>query len=276
MFGVVESMKKETDDKNYKKRFEKGFKLLCGSKSTYQVWSDCMALFAITLANQSTLPMTKSEQFKEVWDKREKEYLRIINNYSKKEQKLFPQMFALIVEELEERPNQDLLGELYMRLQISNKNAGQFFTPYSVCEAMTAVTFDRKELGKTVHKQGYASVYDCACGAGATLIAASEVVKGMFKKYNYQNHIYFVGQDIDSLCVHMCYIQLSLHGLAGYVIHDNTLTKPSPVLPDDLEKIWFTPVWFTDVWTMRRLMHGQDILGRRCSNKNGVESVKSI
>ena len=262
MFGVVESMKKETDDKNYKKRFEKGFKLLCGSKSTYQVWSDCMALFAITLANQSTLPMTKSEQFKEVWCKREKEYLRIINNYSKKEQKLFPQMFALIVEELEERPNQDLLGELYMMLQISNKNAGQFFTPYDICEMMSKLTFDRKELGKTVHKKGYANVYDCACGAGATLISASEQCKEMFKKYNYQNHVYFVGQDIDIICVHMCYIQLSLHGLAGYVIHDNSLIKPEPKLPEDLEKIWFTPMWFTDVWTMRRFFHNQDILGR--------------
>ena len=139
---------KKSENKNYKKRFEKGFKLLCSSKSPYQVWSDCMALFAITLANQSILPMTNLEQFKEIWDKREKEYLRIINNYSKKEQKLFPQMFALIVEELEERPNQDLLGELYMMLQIHNKNAGQFFTPYSVCEAMSKLTFDRKELGK--------------------------------------------------------------------------------------------------------------------------------
>lgn len=141
-------MKKKTEDRNYKKRFEKGFKMLCGSKSTYQVWSDCMALFAITLANQSILPMTKSKQFKDIWDKREKEYMRIINNYSKKEQKLFPQMFALIVEELEERPNQDLLGELYMMLQISNKNAGQFFTPYNICEVMSKLTFDRKELGK--------------------------------------------------------------------------------------------------------------------------------
>ena len=255
-------MKKKTDDRNYKKRFEKGFKMLCDSKSTYQVWSDCMALFAITLANTSILPLAGNEPFKTVYEKREHEYLRIINSYQKEKQKLFPQMFALLVEELEERPKQDLLGELYMMLQISNKNAGQFFTPYDVCELMSKVTFDRKELGRTVHKQGYASVYDCACGAGATLISASEQCKEMFKKYNYQNHVYFVGQDIDITCVHMCYIQLSLHGLAGYVIHDNTLIKPSPVLPDDLEKIWFTSVWFTDTWTMRRLMHGQDILGR--------------
>ena len=254
-------MKKE-ENRNYKQRFMNGFKMLCNSKSPYTVWSDCMALFAITVANTSILPLAKEEPFKSVYTGREKEYLRIINSYEKIEQKLFPQMFALLVEELEERPNQDLLGELYMMLQISNKNAGQFFTPYDVCEEMSNLTINRKELGKTVHKKGYASIYDHTCGAGATLISASETCKEMFHKYNYQNHVYFVGQDIDITCVHMCYIQLSLNGLAGYVIHDNSLIKPEPVLPDDFEKIWFTPMWFNNVWTIRRLFHGHDILGR--------------
>ena len=33
-------------------------------------------------------------------------------------------------------------------------------------------------------------------------------------------------------------------------------------IPDDFEKIWFTPMWFSRAWTMRRLFHNQDILGR--------------
>ena len=255
-------MVKELKETNYKKRFINGFQILCRSRHSYTVWSDCMALFGLSIANSSICMLKEKEPFKSVYMKREKEYLNIINRYNKKEQKLFPQMFALIVEELEQNPNQDLLGELYMLLNISNKNAGQFFTPYDVCKVMSGVTFNRKELGKTVHKKGYVSVYDCACGAGATLISASEQCKEMFKKYNYQNHVYFVGQDIDITCVYMCYIQLALHGLAGYVIHGNTLMKPEPELPKDLGNIYFTPIWFSDVWTMRRLFHNQDILGR--------------
>lgn len=255
-------MKVDTNS-DYKKRFMNGFKKLCNSKSPYTVWGDCMDLFAITLANTSILPLSKEEPFKSVYTEREKEYMRIINNYDKKEQKLFPQMFALLVEELEHRPNQDLLGSLFMELEISNKHAGQFFTPYSVCEAMANVLIERKQLGKTVHKQGYTSIYDATCGAGATLISASELCKSMFHKYNYQNHVYFVGQDIDITCVHMCYIQLALHNLAGYVIHGNTLTKPEPVLPEDIGTIWLTPMWFSEVWTLRRFFHNQDILGRR-------------
>lgn len=260
-------MKKKTIDNDCKKRFMNGFKMLCNRKSPYTVWSDCIALFAITLANTSILPLAKEEPFKSVYTGREKEYLRIINSYEKKEQKLFPQMFALLVEELELHPNQDLLGSLFMELEISNKHAGQFFTPYSVCEAMANVLIERKQLGKTVHKKGYTSIYDPTCGAGATLISASEICKSMFKKYNYQNHIMFVGQDIDITCVQMCYIQLSLHGLSGYVVHGNTLTEPEVT---DLHRIWFTPMYFSNVWTMRRLFHGQDILGReRKQKENG-------
>ena len=256
-------MAEKVEDKNYKKRFMNGFKMLCNSKSPYTVWDDCMALFAITLANTSILPLAKEEPFKSTYEYREKEYMRIINSYDKKEQKLFPQMFALLIEELYHRPNQDLLGSLFMELEISNKHAGQFFTPYSICEAMANVLIERKQLGKTVHKEGYASIYDPTCGAGATLVSASEICKSMFKKYNYQNHLMFIGQDIDITCVHMCYIQLSLHNLAGYVIHGNTLTKSEPVLPEDINSIWFTPMWFSDVWTFRRLFHNQDILGRK-------------
>lgn len=82
-------MKKKTDDRNYKKRFEKGFKMLCSSKSTYQVWSDCMALFAITLANQSILPMTKDKRFKEIWDKREKKIFKNHQQLFKERTKTF-------------------------------------------------------------------------------------------------------------------------------------------------------------------------------------------
>ena len=64
-------MKKETVDKDYKKRFEKGFKMLCNSKSLHTVWSDCMALFAITLANTYILPLAKEEPFKIIYTKRE-------------------------------------------------------------------------------------------------------------------------------------------------------------------------------------------------------------
>lgn len=254
-------MKKE-ENKNYKQRFMNGFKMLVHTKSPYKVWDDLMLLYAIEIANTTMRPLKNSEPFKGVWEEREKQYIETIKTYTKKEQKIISQMFTMLVLELEKNPNQDLLGSLYMVLEISNKNNGQFFTPYSVCELMSNVTIDKKRLTKQIKQDGYISLNDCACGAGATLISATEQCKSMFKRLNYQNHIMIVAQDIDIICVHMCYIQLSLHGMAGYVIHGNTLTEP---VITDLHRIWFTPMWFSQVWTMRRLFHNQDILG------NGVK-----
>lgn len=250
-------MKKE--NRSYKERLKDGFKLLLGKRSPYKVWSDLMLLYAIEIANTTTRPLRNQEPFKSVWNEREKQYIETIKTYNKKEQKIISQIFTMLVLELDKNPNQDLLGEMYMALEISNKNSGQFFTPYSVCELMSGITIERKTLGKQLKQNGYITISDCSCGGGATLISAVENCKSMFKKLNYQNHIMVVGQDIDITCVHMCYIQLSLHGMAGYVIQGNTLTEP---VITDLHRIWFTPMYFSEVWTMRRLFHNQDILGR--------------
>lgn len=262
-------VKQKQEDRDYKKRFLNGFKILTRSRNMYEVWSDAMYLFATGIANPTILSMRNIKPFDDVWQEREQEYLRIINKYTKKEQKLFPQMLALLVEELEKNPNQDLLGEIYMTAGISSKDKGQFFTPYNVCDLMSRVTFDRKKLGKQVHKEGYASVYDPACGAGATLIAAINVCREMFKKLNFQNHVMFIAQDVDRTVANMCYIQLSLQGVAGYVVIGNTFTEP---VVTDLHRIWFTPMWFNDVWTMRRLFHGQDVLGREIKRKDEKQS----
>ena len=57
----------------------------------------------------------------------------------------------------------------------------------------------------------------------------------------------------------MCYIQLSLLGVAGYIKIANTLTEPMDS-KDTLEKYWFTPIYFSGVWTVRRLLKGKMLL----------------
>ena len=49
----------------------------------------------------------------------------------------------------------------------------------------------------------------------------------------------------------MCYIQLSLLGVAAYIKVGNSLTEPM-VENDSTENYWFTPIYFSDVWVMRR------------------------
>lgn len=131
-------------------------------------------------------------------------------------------MLAIIVEALERNPEQDFLGAMYMQLNLGNHWKGQFFTPYCVCKMMSEITCE--DVDSHIEKQGYLSICDPACGAGATLIAAANTMKKC--KHNFQNHVVFVAQDIDRITGMMCYIQLSLLGCAGYVCIANTITNP--------------------------------------------------
>ena len=68
---------------------------------------------------------------------------------------------------------------------------------------------------------------------------------------NFQNHVLVSAQDIDELVALMCYLQISLLGVAGYVKVGNSLTDP--ITSDDtLENYWFTPMYFSDIWETRR------------------------
>lgn len=188
-------------------------------------------------------------------DKREALYLEIIKKYNKQEQEVFPELAAQTVLALEENPEQDFLGSIFMSLNLGDEHNGQIFTPYHVCELMAEMTMD--DVIKKVEQDGYISINDPCCGAGATLIAGIHAAKKQLEKanQNYQNHLLIVAQDIDETVALMCYIQLALLGVAGYVKVGNSLTEPMTD-NDNKENYWFTPMYFSNVWVLRRIFGG--------------------
>lgn len=63
-------------------------------------------------------------------------------------------------------------------------------------------------LKSVLEHKGYICLAEPACGAGGMCIAAAET---LFKQgINYQECLHITAQDIDPLCVHMTYVQLSL------------------------------------------------------------------
>ena len=194
------------------KEFLDEFQKLCYSRSSWQVWADLMAAMACSISNVA-------DRSPEHYESREKEYAQCIERLGSVE--IPAKMLAIIVEALERNPEQDFLGEMYMQLNLGNHWKGQFFTPYCVCKMMSEITCE--DVDSHIEKQGYLSICDPACGAGATLIAAANTMKKC--KHNFQNHVVFVAQDIDRITGMMCYIQLSLLGCAGYVCIANTITK---------------------------------------------------
>lgn len=239
-------MKKSEIIQGTEKEFMEVFKQLCSSRSSWQVWADLMSAIACCLSNVL-------DRAPKHYEYREKEYEQCIKRLGSVEAPA--KILAIITMALENNPEQDFLGKMYMSLNLGNHWKGQYFTPYNVCKAMSEMTCGN--LDDQIEKSGYISVCDPACGAGATLIAAVNSMKR--SKYNFQNHVLFVGQDIDRITGMMCYIQLSLLGCAGYVCIGNTITNPltGPVLfPQEKEgqELWMTPMFYTPVWETRRVI----------------------
>lgn len=215
--------------------------------SRWTVWSDFILMSACTL---SLLDIENRE-----------ERIQMCNNtaakYTASEMDDFRTMFGEVVQALEDNPDQDFLGELFMALELSNEAVGQFFTPYSVCALMAKMQC--VDIVERVKEKGYLSVNDPAVGAGALLIAFANECRA--QGVNYQNHILFVAQDIDYVAAMMCYIQISLLGCAGYVIVGNTLTTP-PTEPLSNQNVWYTPMYFCDLWQWRRIIKAFGVLQR--------------
>lgn len=222
---------------------------------TWEVWRDFIVMFATALSNAVD---------KVHCEKREQSYMLIVKKYTKQELALFPELCAMTVKALEVDRDRDFLGEMYMALNLGNHWTGQFFTPYSICKAMTMMTGG--DFVSQIQNKGCIEVNDPACGAGATLIAFANVAQLQLTEagYNFQNHILFTAQDIDMITGLMCYIQLSLLGCAGYVKIDNTLAHPMSAdeAMKELSKpescYWYTPMYFSDIWHYRRVCKAID------------------
>lgn len=235
-----------TRNNEYYQEFRNKFRQLLSSKCRpIDIWRDFIVMSACAMSNT----VDKSH-----YDEREKRYLEIINKYEKSQQHIFPELYADVVMALDENPEQDFLGEMFMDLRLDYEELKQIFTPYHVCQLMADVTMDN--LVEQVNEQGYVSINDCCCGAGATLIAAINSARRKLEDagLNFQNHILVIGQDIEELVALMCYIQISLLGVAGYVKVGNSLTEPM-TSGDSMENYWFTPMYFSDVWHTRRMIN---------------------
>ena len=230
----------------YCQEFRSKFQQLLSPRSRpIDIWRDFIVMSACAMSNT----VDKSH-----YDEREKRYLETINKYEKSQQHIFPELYADVVMALDENPEQDFLGRMFMDLHLDYEELKQIFTPYHVCQLMADVTMG--DLVQQVEEQGYVSINDCCCGAGANLIAAINSARHMLEDagLNFQNHILVIGQDIEELVALMCYIQISLLGVAGYIKVGNALTEPM-TSDDSMENYWFTPMYFSDVWHTRRMIH---------------------
>lgn len=198
--------------------------------------SDIFECGAIALSNKVDLTQAA---------KREERYLQIIKSYQPQERELIADIFGKILALLssvvyDDGVFDDYLGDLFMRCNQGEKQAGQFFTPYHVSRFMAeiAVTDDKIRNGEIL------TINDCCCGGGGMLIAALDVLKNRYG-VNYAHDCFIDAGDIDERCVHMTYLQLSLAGVPAIVKHQDALSRK-------LWGIWKTPAYLFQYFRFRK------------------------
>lgn len=199
--------------------------------SHWQVFSDFMELSAISLSNA----VDWSQR-----DGREARYMEVIDRYSKEEVARFPQMLAELVMAMEAGAA-DVLGDVFMEMELASKWHGQFFTPMSVCRMMAKMMVDDR-MRELIAERGFIRANEPACGGGAMVIALADEMRQA--GINYQRHLHVVAQDVEFKAVCMAYVQLSLLHVPAVVIHGNTLTV-------ETRSQWLTPAHVIGGWRYR-------------------------
>ena len=99
------------------KEFLDVFNRLCYSRSSWQVWADLISAIACTLSNVT-------DRTQKHFEAREKEYAQCIERLGSVE--MPSEILNIIVMALENEPEQDFLGKMYMNLNLGNHWKGQF------------------------------------------------------------------------------------------------------------------------------------------------------
>lgn len=207
--------------------------------SPWNVFSDFVELSAISISN--AVDLVHAEQ-------REARYMEIVKRYTSEELAAFPEMLAALVDALE-CGFDDVLGRVFHDLELHNKYHGQLFSPYHLCEMMARVTIG-DEVKQTIATRGYVTLQEPACGSGAMVIAAAQVLKD--QDLNYQQCLHATLIDVDAKCVHMAYVQLSLLHVPAIVVLGNTLALEE-------REHWRTPAHCMGGWEWRlRRRHVQE------------------
>jgi type I restriction-modification system DNA methylase subunit len=190
---------------------ETALRQLAYGHQLFTIFRHFVELSALTLSNAAD-PVNKAA--------REAEYLAIVKQYRPEEVRQFPPMLGMLVECLEHEQS-DVLGRLYHRLELQNKQGGQFFTPYRVSLAIAKMlVHDAKTL---VENKGFIRAMEPCVGSGVMVIALAHALREA--GINYQQALHVTAIDLDIMAAHMAYVQCTLLHIPALILHGDTLRR---------------------------------------------------
>src|SRR5471032_718428 len=224
----------ETTAGNHPKELVKLIQQMNHRHHTLDVFSDFVELSALSISN--AIDKTQFEA-------RERRYLEIIAKYTPEEVQAFPKMLAELVMSFEDQTATgsvgDVLGAIYMMLDLGNDRSGQFFTPFEISKLMARLLVGD---GSDVRERGFLRLNEPACGAGGMVIAYADALQSA--GLNYQDSMHAICVDVDAKCVYMTFLQLALLHIPAIVVHGNALSM-------EQWSHWYTPAHVMGGWRGR-------------------------
>ena len=213
-----------SSEQQERKAFIDLFNTIARHRHRYEVFKDFVTVAAIAIHNAAR----KDETL-------EAEYMDIVGRYTKEEAISLSHLLAMLVNMLEPTPR-DVLGTLFMDLNLGSSHTGQFFTPHHISELMALIGYGEQLENLDVP---FVTLSEPACGAGGMVLAFVKVMIG--KGHNPAKRLWAQCQDIDRTAALMCYLQLALWHVPAAVIVGNTLAN-------EQREVFYTPAHYLHGW----------------------------
>lgn len=204
-----------------------------GAKRISEVFDNFVEMAALGLRNAVDICGS------EAWEAREEQYLQIAGGYSRTDLDRFAHALALVTTEMECEPC-DVLGRLYMELELGNERLGQYYTPYDIAQLMAEMQID--SVVEQVQRDGSADLYEPTCGAGAFMVALSQAM--LEHGLNPQTQLHVTAEDIAPQAMHMIYVHLSL-------LHIPAVVRRCDILTLETFDAWPTPAHVLGNWSQK-------------------------
>ncbi len=193
------------------KRFIDCLKGMDRTKDTYTNFSNFIELTYCAYA-KPTATLERGEDL-------EKRYMAIVGQYDKLIIRTdMMELAKLTVEGVMAGGN--FLGDAFQQLELQNKDAGQFFTPFALSRLSAELVFTGYE--HIIEEKGFVTLSEPTCGGGSMILACADILQE--KGFKLHHNLWVEAIDLADLPFKMCFIQLCMRGIPAQVFRGNTIT----------------------------------------------------
>ncbi|MFQ6289577.1 N-6 DNA methylase [Yersinia enterocolitica] len=172
----------------------------------------------------------------------EDEYLSLVKRYEREDVNRMGRLLGILRCGLgvQQPIYDDVLGRIFMSLELGDARRGQFFTPFDVSRMMAMMSVH--DLDSKLKQKPFLTVREPACGAGGMVIAVAEQFS--LAGYPPHQHMFASGIDIDPVATAMFFLQLTLLQIPAEIITGNSLTLQH-------SRVIRTPAYYRYGWPAR-------------------------